>query len=156
RSDTDLFSFKAPTKVRFDVMVFSPDRRYVATDSPDNKIVLRELSTGHALKTFGEGRDQSIKTVAFAPDLSYLASGDAAGELSLWNIQTGQRDWALHVGPVVNDIAFSPNGRLLAFTTSTDALTVLDTRTRKIAWRTQTLESRLNRVLFSRDGKTLA
>jgi WD40 repeat protein len=149
-------SFKAETKTGFDVISFSPDLRYVATDSPDNRVVLWEMNSGNHVKDLGTGQKASIRAVAFAPDKPYVVSADGAGELKIWNLDSQELVWARKVGTFINDIAFSPDGRLLAITTSTATMQLLDMRTRKMLPPFSVKDGSLNHAFFSPDGNLLA
>jgi WD40 repeat protein len=64
---------------------------------------------GHATKDIGAGA-----ACAFSADGRLLATGDAAGQLRLWEVSSGREAWRFdgHRAPV-NSVDFSPDGRLL-------------------------------------------
>jgi WD40 repeat protein len=149
-------SFKAETKAGFDIVVFSPDLRYVATDSPDNQIVLWEIASGKQVKDFGTGKEGSIRVVAFAPDQASLVSGDGAGNVRLWDIATQQLKWTKKFEGVINDLAVSPDGAWLAITTGIATVQILDMRTREALPPFSIPSGNLHHAFFSRDGNLLA
>ena len=58
----------------------------------------------------------SIHSVAFSPDDAWLAAGDAAGLVKIWNATTGEEVRSIRAhGNAVIGVAFSPDGRRLAF-----------------------------------------
>jgi len=156
KSRMEVLSFKAATKARFDVIVFSPDQKYVATDTPENRIAIWDLSSGTLFENLGSAQKDSLRAVTFAADAPYLASGDGAGLLRIWNLQTQQPEWTKKVGDIVNDVTFSPDGGLLAVTTSTDTVQLLDVRTRRMVDPFSIKHAILNHAYFSPDGNTLA
>jgi WD40 repeat protein len=61
-------------------------------------------------------RPQSQGTLAFSPDGKVLAPGGNNGEITFWDWDAGKATDALgNLGRAVSQIAFSPDGRSLAF-----------------------------------------
>jgi WD40 repeat protein len=88
-----------------------------------------------------------------------VASGDTAGDVFVWEAATGQvvhRYRGRHTG--ISDIAFSPDGRLLAIA-SFKPLVVLDTASYKQLFALRgdpQFDPTFSRLAFSPDGKLLA
>jgi WD40 repeat protein len=60
------------------------------------------------------GGNSVVWTLAFSPDSSLLAAGDAAGKLWVWEVDSRQRRLELQTFPdQVSRVAFSPDGRRL-------------------------------------------
>jgi WD40 repeat protein len=152
----DISSFTVETKTGFDIVVFSPDLKYVATDSPDNRVILWDINSGERFKEFGGREEASIRAVAFAPAKPYLVSGDGKGVIKIWNIATEQLERTQQVGKLINGITFSPDGRLLAITTETNAVQVLDLETGRIFQPFSIPDGILSHAFFSPDGNRLA
>lgn len=133
-----------------------------AGESIDSAIRLWDIKTGK-LKTTLTGQIGWITALAFSSDGAMLACRSTAGNISIWNIATGQHrmlksspdDQWRAIG--VNSLAFSPDSKMFASGGSKDKLVCL--------WEAQTGENietfighteGVNSVAFSPDGKTLA
>ena len=160
-------------RVRYGIraLTFSPDGTMLASASR-TQIKLWDLETRTELMTL-KGHTDTIDSVVFSPDGKMLASGASDKTVKLWNIETGgniatrfkrfsaRRQIATLRGDmdVVESVAFSPNGTILAVG-SVEGVNLWDVETKqKIA----TLRGRggkelsfVNAVRFSPDGKILA
>jgi WD40 repeat protein len=68
-----------------------------------------------------EGHTDSVRSVAFSPDNTYIASGSSNGKVSIWDAQTGSmvgKPFKQGGGEVMS-VAFSPNGTRLSQALST-------------------------------------
>lgn len=107
-----------------DCLAFSPlrDSRILAS-AGNQSLKLWDSSTRKALYDL-PGHNSLVFAVAFSPDGKVLAStaqrtdprGNAAAEIKLWDVTTGRALWTvgLEDAGMLNSIAFSPDGRLLA------------------------------------------
>lgn len=102
--------------------------------------------------TFG-----SILSVAFSPDGTLLATGDANGEVRLWRVMDGEQllTFGEHTG-WVRSVSFSPDGRRLASGSDDKTLKLWDVSTGKCLWTIEGHTSGIQSVAFSPDGSTLA
>jgi WD40 repeat protein len=109
-------------------VAISPDGRSVVAGGYDKKIYLWDRASGQLRQTF-HGHTNSVYALVFHPDGKLLASGSGDGTMRLWlvrEMEGGQgsvADGASFAQPVavlqadldvVHDLAFSPNGRILA------------------------------------------
>ena len=92
-------------------VAFSPDCRYVLSDSNDSTLKLWDVTTGALVRTF-KGHTDLVYSVAFSSDGTRVLSGSWDRTVKLWDAKTGA---LLHTfnGHIrgVNSVAFSPNGR---------------------------------------------
>ena len=120
-----LQSFDLDSLVRS--IAFSPNGMILAAgtdpDMYDNCIWMWEVCGGLLLRTLGQGAQ--VESIAFSPDGTILASGNVDGDVCLWQMHNGEllqtfESYFLYYdedGPqfdTVNNIAFSPNGTILA------------------------------------------
>jgi WD40 repeat protein/energy-coupling factor transporter ATP-binding protein EcfA2 len=93
-------------------LAFSPDGRYLATGSVDQKARLFELDTAQALEFVHEGK---VQCVAFSPDGLWLATGSTDGAIRLWDVRhPGNSAVVLrgHKG-MISSLAFTTQGTRL-------------------------------------------
>jgi RNA polymerase sigma factor (sigma-70 family) len=124
-----------------------------------------------AVARMGSGRfcpGTTVESVAFSPDRKTLATGNAYGTVSLWEIATGKeiRQLRLRNGHVMT-VAFSPGGSLLAARAYDSDIYLWEAATGKLVRRIAVPPARFPagwsgsttwafRIAFSPDGKVLA
>jgi len=92
----------------------SPDGATLAIGlSQSNRVLLIDAQSGTARTSLAKG-DGSVHAVAFSPDGSLVASGNASGQIGLWELVNPVRLRVLegHTWPVYG-LAFTPDGRRL-------------------------------------------
>jgi WD40 repeat protein len=119
-------------------LAFSPDGAYFATGSREKAIKLWNVATGQEIRTLG-GHASWVSSVAFSPDGRSLASADGQGTVKVWDVAAGRELQTLpgntedqglidtqkkkkKAVAVAGSVAFSPDGRWLASTSSENAI----------------------------------
>jgi WD40 repeat protein/tRNA A-37 threonylcarbamoyl transferase component Bud32 len=91
---------------------FSPDGRTLAAGSEVGTVKRWDVGSGKEDKAL-PGHAGSVRCVAFSPDGTQLASGGEDMTVRLHDLAAGTSR-KLVVPSIVNEVAFSPNGRILA------------------------------------------
>jgi WD40 repeat protein len=99
----------------------------------------------------------SIGSVAFSPDGELLATGDASGEIRLWQVADGKQLLTCkgHSG-WVRSVAFSPDGTILASASSDQTIRLWEVSSGQCFNELRQHSSWVRSVAFSPDGTTLA
>ena len=120
---------------------FSPDGKSLASASYDGTVRLWDAMSGRAIRIL-KGYTNRVFSVAFSPDGSRLASaGDST--LRIWDVATGRQLSVItpgaaieHGGKLIAEnlsaVAFSPDGTVLAVTSTTGATALLEAATGKV------------------------
>ena len=98
-------------------------------------------------------------SVDFSPDGKYIATGNVAGDVELWEVSNGENIYHSSIGGAVRGVAFSPDGKFIA----ADGADVANGRVRMVRLRTsdgkkvQQLNlvddaKSINAVAYSTDG----
>ena len=98
-------------------VLFSPDATLVAVDTQKNAqsgIRVWEVGTGRQRLAKSGFEAYWTRALAFSPTSEYLASGDEAGHLRLWDISEGESVVWETYPTGIQALAFSPNGEYLA------------------------------------------
>ncbi len=99
----------------------------------------------------------SVVSVAFSPDGKLFATGDANGQVHIWQAADGKQLLICqgHTG-WIRSVAFSPQGRILVSGSSDSSIRLWDIRDGTCLKILQGHEDRVRAVAFSSNGDTLA
>lgn len=92
----------------------SSDGVLLATTPDRYAINIIDLVQDIPLYTLYTSFTGAVNTIAFSPTLPYLASGHYDGRIFLWDMTTGAVIFEFDSGGVVQSLAFSPDGQVLA------------------------------------------
>ena len=98
-------------------VLFSPDASMVAVDTQKNYqsgIRVWEIKTGRQRLAKSGFEAYWTRALAFSPTSDYLASGDEAGNLRVWDLSDGESVIWETYPTGIQALAFSPNGEYLA------------------------------------------
>ena len=101
-----------------DAAAFAPDAETLAIGdgNEDKKISLWNLARQERIATL-KGHEYIIYQLAFSPDGTILASGDAGGVIHLWELPIGKHLTTFKsAAGYINKLVFAPNGKTLAST----------------------------------------
>lgn len=98
-------------------VALSADGRTVAAIGQNNRTIKRWDGTTGKPKATMPASDGPIRALAFQPDSGFLAWGGAEGTVILCHADTEERAHEFGVQGIVNCVAFSPDGALLAAAT---------------------------------------
>ena len=159
--------FEVETNPSLAGIYFSPDGRYV-TQRGRKRVKVWDVSAG-TVREYTGNRSRTT-SLAFSADGSRLAAGDTSSDAWVWDVTTGRllaRLQTKHQGEV-EQLAISPDGRLLATIGEGGALFSLKGNTKVKLWDVDAGRARaeltlpdLDDVIFSAlafgpDGRTLA
>jgi Tol biopolymer transport system component len=139
-------------------VTFSPDGKILATSvSFGSEVFLWDAATGKRCHTCKfEGTNSADQwNIAFSPDGKTLAVGSEWGAIIFLNPQTGKRRAILRApdGTWISELAFSPDGRVLAAVVKYD-IYLWEVATAKKRWSFYCRQA--SRLAFSPDSRTLA
>ncbi len=117
----------------FRCVAFSPNAKTVATGGGrigPGEVLLWDVASGKK-KAELKGHEQTVTSVAFAPDGRIFATGADDGTVRVWETASLKSIATLRHGGNIACVAFAPNGRRLASSNGTGTIALWDTTTWK-------------------------
>jgi WD40 repeat protein len=116
-------------------LAISPDGTQVAAAlGEENAVAVWDITTNETLLRLTGHRGQ-LRQIAFSPDGQYLAVGTGVGEITIWDLSTGERQSKFVYGDAAqaNVMALNPGGTRLVLVDNNSAhATVFDTSTGEV------------------------
>jgi WD40 repeat protein len=133
----------------------SPEADNAAVASNDKKLRLWNLADGHLLHTI-ELPGADIEFTAISPGGRFIVTSDAAGNVVLWNAETGKSQFQLGLPHPPSASAFSADGKILAIAPASQPIQFFDVATGRKLWETTAVTGGTAALAFSRDGASIA
>lgn len=102
-----------------------------------------------------QGNQARIRSLAISPDSQLLVSGDATGNVCLWNLATSACRLLFQHSQAVNVVAFSPCGKYVASGGEDRRVCLLNTKNGKLLANFGSYNNSITSLVFAPDGKTL-
>ncbi len=187
---SDLFNWEAktginletppPQQLHYQLLKFSGDDAFVAASRANGSLYVLDSKTGRIKHTLRVGLGTpdpnsglplcDVTSLAFAPNGSLLASGEANGNISIWKLTTGDLIQTLHTDDSLScdsgapspgrrnsvyTVAFSRNGKMLASVDSYGVIRIWQTSSGSVVLVLPFNFRPRNIVKFSPDGRFL-
>ncbi len=164
-AERELRTFKAHTRSIVSV-VFSPDDRTLATSSYDGTVKLWDVETGKKVATTPTPEDShdAAESLVFSADgrmLAVTSLSGVEGRIKILDGKTLREIVSMSGHTFWAQLAFSPDGRLLASSEKQESIKIWNTAT---GLHLRTLTGKIydqfthntSKIVFSADGKTIA
>jgi WD40 repeat protein/DNA-binding SARP family transcriptional activator len=140
-------------------VAFTPDGRRVIASNGDGSVTGWDAETGQRSLTIGRpgpsgGPPGAILAIDVSPDGRLIATAGPTGKV--WEAGTGEEAFSISPGGGVEDVAWSPDGALLAAGSFGGQVKIVDRSGREVAVLRDDPGFRVSALRFSPDGRLLA
>ena len=135
-------------------IAFSPDGKRLATCSSDRTAKVWDSATGNELFTMS-GHTDVVNRVTFSPDGRYLATVSDDKTAKMWDAETGKVVLTQRGTSLVWGLAFSPDGKRVAFANFDGRSTIVDIASRRLLSTLSYRAASHNAVAFNPAGTHL-
>jgi WD40 repeat protein/serine/threonine protein kinase len=142
-------------------VIFSPDGMLLVSVADDATALLWDVPQKQLIRVFsekpgGKTHTQRVTSAVFSPDGSLVATTSADFYLKLWNVKDGQKVLSLNAGQVINDAAFTKDGKTLLIGGGFFTVQVWDVATGLQQKPLTTTTTATTELKISPDGKLVA
>ena len=137
-------------------VAFSSSGKYFATASDDKSAKIWDAETEHEYRVL-QGHSDTVNTLAFSPDNNTLATGSKDRKIKFWDVASGRERLTIETSQSVRQIAFSPNGALIASAHAFDGsgIRIWNVATGQLVCSPAAYDKSVWSVAFSKDGTRL-
>ncbi len=97
----------------------------------------------------------TVAQLAFSPDDRLIGGSDDGGNITVWNVASGQLLTTINTGGKVNVLRFSPDGHLIATASDDAAVSLWIVQSGTLQTKLKKHEAPVNALAFSNDGRLL-
>ena len=135
-----------------------PGGEIVASASHDRTVQLWRAGDGECLRSYRghEGWQNHVNAFAWSPDGGRIASGDAEGEIHLWDTATASRLFICRHNAAIAALAWSPDGRTIASAGADGSARLWDADSGEILHTYSEHTGEVRSIAWSPDGSRLA
>jgi WD40 repeat protein len=137
-------------------VAFTPDGRRVIASNGDGSVTLWDAETGEEFRTIGRAGPSALAVLAIdmSPDGELIATTGPTAKV--WDAETGEEVFSIRSDDEVEDVAWSPDGTLVAAGSFGGHVKIVDRSGREVALLREDPGFRFSTVRFSPDGRLLA
>ncbi|MEZ5943912.1 MAG: protein kinase [Planctomycetaceae bacterium] len=133
---------------------WSPDGKFLASGSIDNKVCVYDLDSKKQLWTLSH--NDNVVSVEWHPTRALLASSSNDGVVKVWNTGVGKPDSSFDIGHGAQSLDWEPNGERLAVGTWGRKVYIWHSITRQVTKTLSQYSGIVTAVRWSGDGTLIA
>ncbi|KAF4975683.1 hypothetical protein FZEAL_7573 [Fusarium zealandicum] len=136
---------------------FSPDGKKIAAGS-DKGVFIFDADSGAPIQVLEHGLisdDGYMGSICFSPDGDYLATTSNYGNITIWDLESGYKEFIDGLGESVHSVCYAPDGSTIASGGEDHTVCLWDVQTRACIT-TLDLPNLIWSIAFSPNGKYMA